>query len=277
MFRRQFKALIEMFQAQLSAIQEALANQERAIHDASGRQEEAWSRIEREFSEMRSGDEYKRGARTYRHKSYRQQVILNYLTGVAFLAAFAYVVITGLQLRQMRKSTKATQAAVEHADRNFQIDERAWIGFSFIPGNLTFTVGKPFFVPTMLLNSGKTPAKNVSGEIVVGIFPRGSPIDFSYAPGHAHYVINAGTVFPNGKFEESFEGIEHGQSQAQAIIIDKPLLAQLLSSSRLVIVHGRIRYCDVFGNSHWTSYCRVVSNPSLIPDDCMRYNRTDDE
>jgi len=91
---------------------------------------------------MRSGDEYKRGARTYRHKSYRQQVILNYLTGVAFLAAFAYVVITGLQLRQMRKSTKATQAAVEHADRNFQIDERAWIGFSFIPGNLTFTVGK---------------------------------------------------------------------------------------------------------------------------------------
>lgn len=181
------------------------------------------------------------------------------------------------QYPEIQKSAQAAQDSVTNADANFRRDQRAWIGFSFVPGNITFTVGKSFLVPTMLINSGKTPAKNVEGNIVVGVFKRGRPLDFSYTPGHAIYRVAAGTIFPGGSINESFEGIEHGTGRANAIIITKPLADDILNSRSLVIVHGRITYRDIFGGEHWTTYCRVASNPSLIPEDCTHYNSTDDE
>jgi hypothetical protein len=194
------------------------------------------------------------------------------LVAVGIIAACIY----GNQLGEMRKTTKATQQSVTDAQLNFRRDERAWMGFSFVPGTITFTVGKSFFVPTLLINTGKTPAKNVEGNIVVGIFERGKPLDFAYTSGHTNYRIAAGTIFPNGSITESFQAIRHGETSAEAIVIDKPLLGELLNSTKLVIVHGKVTYEDIFGVQHWTRYCRVVSNPSLIPNDCMRYNETDE-
>jgi len=192
------------------------------------------------------------------------------LIGIAALGIYT------LQWREMRKATRATQDSVTNADRNFRRDERAWVSFSFGPGSVTFTIGKPFLVPTLLINTGKTPAKNVEGNIVVGVFERGKPLDFSYAAGHANYRVAAGTIFPNGSITESFEGIEHGTDHANAIIITKSLAEEILTNRSLVIVHGRITYYDIFGDQHRTTYCRVVSNPSLIPEDCTHYNNTDD-
>jgi hypothetical protein len=207
---------------------------------------------------------------------------LHWLEKLNFAGQFCLVVvgvvavcIYGRQLSEMKKTTAATQQAVADAELNFRRDERAWIGFSFVPGSLTFTVGQPFSVPTLLINTGKTPAKNVEGNIVVGVFERGKPLDFAYTPGHANYRIAAGTIFPNGSITESFQAMRHGEQRAEAIVIDKPMLTELLSSDKLVIVHGTITYGDIFGVQHWTRYCRVVSNPSLIPDDCVRYNEAD--
>lgn len=194
--------------------------------------------------------------------------------GLAVIGIIAVLIYRG-QLCEMKKATKAAQDSVINADRNFRQDERAWIGFSLVPGNLTFTVGKSFLVPTLLINTGKTPAKNVQGNIVVGLFERGQPLDFSYAPGHASYRIAAGAIFPNGSITESFQAIKHGKDKAEAIILDKRMMEDILHSRSLVVVHGKITYSDVFGIQHWTTYCRVVSNPSLIPGDCTRYNETD--
>jgi hypothetical protein len=191
------------------------------------------------------------------------------------LIGIAALIIYAGQWREMKKATRATQDSVTNADRNFRRDERAWIGFSFVPGNIPFTLGKPFLVPTLLINSGKTPAKDVQGNIVVGVFESGKPLDFSYTAGHANYRIAAGTIFPNGSITESFQAIRHGSYKAEAIILDKPLMDDILNSRSLVLVHGKITYSDIFGIEHWTTYCRVVSNPSLIPDDCTRYNDTD--
>jgi len=193
------------------------------------------------------------------------------LVVVGIVAACIY----GRQLSEMKKTTTTTQQAVADAELNFRREERAWVGFSFVPGSITFTVGQPFFVPTLLINTGKTPARNVEGNIVVGVFERGEPLEFTYTPGHASYRIAAGTLFPNGSITESFQAMRHGEAHAEAIVIDKPL-SDLLSSTKLVIVHGKITYSDIFGIQHWTRYCRVVSNPSLIPDDCVRYNETDE-
>lgn len=180
-----------------------------------------------------------------------------------------YAGFTILMWHEMRTSTEA-------ANRNFRRDERSWMAFKFVEGNMTFTIGKPFLVPTEITNTGKTPAKNVHGNIVVGILKKGEHLDFIYTPGHANYAVTAGTIFPNGKIVESFEAIKHGQERAEAIIFTAPLKDEIFSGQSFIVVHGRIAYNDIFGIEHWTTYCRYVLHPELISEECIRYNDTDD-
>jgi hypothetical protein len=187
---------------------------------------------------------------------------------IAGFAGWSVYVFDG-QLQEMHKATVIV-------DRNFRIDERAWIGFTLASDHFTFTLGKPFLVPAEILNTGKTPAKNVEGNIAVQIAEKGKPIDFSYAPGHANYRIQGGTLFPSGKIIESFEGIQHGRENAEPIVITKALGQEIISGQLYVIIHGKITYQDEFGTEHWTTFCRNVTDPSAISEDCTRYNDTDD-
>ena len=180
------------------------------------------------------------------------------------------------QYPELQKSAKAARDSVTNADSNFRQDERAWMAFKFMEGNLTLTIGKSFLVPTELVNTGKTPAKNVHGNIVVGVFKKGETLDFTYTLGHANYGIRAGTIFPTGKIMESFEGIKHGRKQAEPIIFTAPLKDELFNAHSFIIVHGKIIYDDIFGIEHWTTYCRYVLHPELISEQCTRYNDTDD-
>jgi len=150
------------------------------------------------------------------------------------------------------------------------------MAFKFVEGSLTLTIGQSFLVPTELVNTGKTPAKNVHGNIVVGVFRKGEPLDFSYSPGHANYEVRAGTLFPSGKIVETFEAIKHGQEHAESIVFTAPLKDEIFNAQSLIVVHGRIIYNDIFGTEHWTTYCRYVLHPELISEECTRHNDTDD-
>lgn len=181
---------------------------------------------------------------------------------IALLAGISYAIVTWCMWRD--------------SNHNFTVDERAWMAFKFVGGDITFTIDKPLLVPTELINVGKTPAKNVHGNIVVGVFKKGEALDFSYTSGHASYKVMAGTIFPSGKIVESFEAIKHGQEHAEPIIFTAPVKDELFSGQSFLIVHGRIAYSDVFGTEHWTTYCRYVLHPELISEQCTRYNDTDD-
>jgi len=172
----------------------------------------------------------------------------------ALLAGISYAIVTWCMWRD--------------SNHNFTVDERAWMAFKFVEGNITFTFDKSFLVPTELINVGKTPAKNVHGNIVVGVFKKGEDLDFSYTSGHASYRVMAGTIFPNGQIVESFEAIKHGQEHAESIIFTTQLKDELFSGQSFLIVHGKIVYNDVFGTEHWTTYCRYVLHPELISEQC---------
>jgi hypothetical protein len=187
---------------------------------------------------------------------------------IAVFAGWSAYLFDG-QLQEMHKATIT-------ADKNFRIDERAWIGFSLASDPVTFTFGKPFLVPAEVLNTGKTPAKDLEGNVAVRIVEKDRPIDFSYAPGHANFRVQGGTIFPGGKIIESFEGIQHGEENAEPIIITKAIGQEIIDGQLFVIIHGRITYQDEFGTEHWTTFCRNVSDPSAISEDCTRYNSTDD-
>ncbi len=197
------------------------------------------------------------------------EIIQIVISGALAIIGVAALYIYGGQLKEMQRSTDATIA-------NFKRDERAWMAFKFMEGNLTFTIGKSFLVPTQIVNTGKTPARDVRGKIVVGVLKNGERLGLDYSPGHAHYQVFAGTIFPTGHIEQSFEGIQHGIPNAESIILNKPMWEEILSGKSLVVVHGRIEYKDIFGTDHWTTYCRYVLHPELISEECTRYNDTDD-
>jgi len=188
---------------------------------------------------------------------------------IGLVVLIAYTTFAFLQWREIQRSTNA-------AMENFKRDERAWMAFKFMEGNITFNIGKSFFVPTQVMNNGKTPARDVQGKIVVGVFKNGEQLGLDYSPGHAHYQVFAGTIFPTGHIEQSFEGIRHGIPNAEPIILNKPMWEEILSGKSVVVVHGRIEYKDIFGTEHWMTYCRYVLHPELISEECTRYNDADD-
>ena len=187
-----------------------------------------------------------------------------------------YTIVTYFLWRATRHANEIATENAQKIDRNFRQDERAWMGFKFMEGSIALTLNKSFLVTTELVNTGKTPAKNVRGDIVVGVFKKGEPLDFAYTAGHAHYSVTAGTIFPAGKIVESFEAIQHGRANAEPIIFIAPLKDELFSGGSFIVVHGKIVYDDIFGREHWTTYCRYVLHPELISDECTRYNSTDD-
>jgi hypothetical protein len=209
-------------------------------------------------------------------KKRRRRKTILYRVQIGSLAVlFIYAVVTTLIWRANTRVAEDTHQSVVNADRNFRIDERAWMAFKFMEGNLTLTLDKSFLVPTELVNVGKTPAKNVHGNIVVGVFKKGEPLDFTYTQGHANYGVQAGTIFPTGKIDESFEAIRHGPKNAEPIIFTALLKDELFNAKSFIVVHGKITYNDVFGKEHWTTYCRYVFHPDLISEECTRYNDTD--
>jgi hypothetical protein len=212
--------------------------------------------------ERRDADTDRIGKRAEGNRQYSAQNSIRKATWWAVIAAAIYAGITFLQWRD--------------ANSNFKRDEQAWMAFKFSEGSLTLTIGQLFLVPTELVNTGKTPAKNVHGNIVVGVFKKGEHLNFDYSPGHANYKIAAGTIFPGGKIMESFEAIQHGQERAEAIVFNAPLRDDIFNGQSFIVVHGRIVYNDIFGAEHWTTYCRYVLHPELISEDCTRYNDTDD-
>lgn len=190
--------------------------------------------------------------------------------------ALALVILTLLTLKQIKRQADLAQKQLTESIALFRTDERAWMGFSFMGGNLGLTIGQSFLVPTELLNSGKTPARQIMGDIVVRVIAKGETLDFDYTPGHGNtaYQINAGTIFPKGTIKESFEGLVHGRKEA-SFDTYKTHIRRIIGLRAFIAVYGDITYIDIFGASHWTHYCRYVTAPALISEQCTKYNDTD--
>ena len=263
--------------AELRAIKEGIQKQTEAVNKHYAAQENQQQNTPTLKAELQIPDALVAQTKETNAKSERREKFKVVIELTTLFAVLAYTTVAAFQWWEMRKTTKATQQSVADADRNFRRDERAWIAFAFVGGNIQLTVGKSFFVTTQVLNTGKTPAKNVEGNIAVRVVKKGEHLEFVYTPGHANYRVVGGTIFPNGSITQSFEGIQHGPEKAEAIVITKTLLQEIVSSESFIVVYGKLTYTDIFGAPHWTTYCRYVTNPSLISEECTRYNNTDED
>jgi len=174
----------------------------------------------------------------------------------------------------MRKASAVSQL-------NYLRDQRAWIGFALPEGvevQKEMPSNKPIalLVPTQIVNTGKTPAHKVTGPLVITVIKKGDKLPLGdYSPGHTHYMINGGTMFPGGADNGAMPAIKHGSKKAITIIPTDALMQEIKIGTSFAVVYGRVTYCDIFRVNHWTTFCRYASRPGFIDYDCMNYNDAD--
>jgi hypothetical protein len=158
---------------------------------------------------------------------------------------------------KLQKQVEETERSRKSAGRSSRIDERAWVSFQL--KNLIFEEGKPLAITTQFSNSGKTPAvyaKTCQAVKIVGRDPKrvdiGCPDD---KRGHGFSIIE-----PQGNIQRlsNASGAEVGSNSSPDGLLHAPLIDDLRSGKKFLYLYGRTDYKDIFGRSHWTTFCSIL-------------------
>jgi len=173
-----------------------------------------------------------------------------------------------------------------------RIDQRAWLGVKFVP--VQPTLNSPFTWPLIINNSGKTPAKNIRGMVIIRYLPVDAPIDFrtieemraagvkqiQTTPLWMRFVT--GVLFPNDPTTvNQFTYAQGLANKSQKDIWDSALQDQYAKGEIYIEMNGRFDYDDAAGNSHWTQICNILTAPGqVVPLEtskaCVAHSNIDD-
>ncbi len=182
----------------------------------------------------------------------------------AIAVALAVLIVYICQLRVMQQQVK--------------LAERAWIGY-VLPAS--FPLEGPATPATLqVTNFGKTPARQVEGDIIATALMKGEEPTFDFTVGHPHNRFYAGAVFPNSPFPVTISVVRYGADKP-AVISPEDLRKGLESGQYFIIFYGRITYTDIFGIKRWTNFCTgsgtaMQGEPDTLKK-CIRYNDVDSE
>jgi hypothetical protein len=189
------------------------------------------------------------------------------------------LVITGLgQMAVASRTATAAQqqagAAQDSADaieRQTKVTERSWLGPTDIAYSKPPQSNDPIIVVAHFKNTGKTPAKAVILADVMEALSRDQKPDF----GKEVSFPTPSVLFPGGEFFMTFD-TSGATSNGQASVphVSGPDIEALRADFLRLYVHGRIKYEDIFGCKHWTTFCyRSYAGPGFIA--CEQHNDTD--
>ncbi|HEY4380364.1 MAG TPA: hypothetical protein VGN01_08455 [Acidobacteriaceae bacterium] len=172
------------------------------------------------------------------------------------------------------------------------IDQRAWMSTTIKPvteGKDTWPAlpkeGEVLAVYTHIENTGKTPALQIHYVVSMEEFRNGIPPDLSDT-GTNHFEGTTGITFPNRSQDirtASFHTTGNPPPGSQVYPIPDKLTKQdvddLMEGRAYLAVFGRIDYRDVFGISHWTTFChwKAYSAGTFSARDCTAHNGVDDD
>ncbi|MCU1272329.1 MAG: hypothetical protein JWN74_3623 [Acidobacteriaceae bacterium] len=176
-----------------------------------------------------------------------------------------------------------------------RIDQRAWLS---VKCDLKQPqVNGTIMAPAVLLNTGKTPAKDVNGVIFIQRVPRNNLVDFSNPVFNgsprgnsldrwpASVNLNLGVLFPNEPIPFS-EAIMRKQDSFGgpfvSVIWTETMQQQYSNGDFYLNVRARFTYDDAAGNPHWTQLCRIATAagqedivPNATNEECMRGTSVD--
>jgi len=211
-----------------------------------------------------------------KERNYRVQNSIKHAAWFAGVAAAVYGGIAILQWCEMRKTTKAAVSSAEAARKQIVIDQRAWLKFSNDP-KTPFMKGQPIGIHVQITNIGKTPAEHLWWAIYTDIVPMGTEPDLPAShivPEDKAYKLDRSDVrkvdIPHQQFERSLlyptdhdDGtatrlkrvFESGTYRIRPEPFVSPEWEQFAQGKSYIVVFGEVWYLDVFGLTHWTSFC----------------------
>src|ERR1700693_1412052 len=97
---------------------------------------------------------------------------------------------------------------------NFIADERAWVSVPF-PAAFPLN-GTSVPVATQLVNSGKTPARRVEGDVVATVLNKGEePTLGDFSIGHPHNRVYVGAIFSGAPIPLALPAVHYGAQAAE--------------------------------------------------------------
>lgn len=162
------------------------------------------------------------------------------------------------------KIARSAERSIAATQESARLDERAWVGVSGI-SNLKYTVGQPPGVTITIVNSGKTPARDVFLEHEQTWIPAGQPLPEIAQP-HIRSIRSLQTLNP-------------GQQSLALVYLILPLTQEQFDAIRLrkqiVYIRLSVAYRDQFGVGHKTNYCGTLNEEMDALTFCTAWNTSD--
>jgi hypothetical protein len=171
-----------------------------------------------------------------------------------------------LCIRQSVEQSKTSLTAAIDANR---LDQRAWIGIVGHSGPIIKS-GERIKFTTAILNTGKTPAIEVTGHV-------GS---FSFAAAERFRPVYTDSLSSNRQGPSVSIMMPNQQQTIETnghVPMNQLEIDRLKAGAEILYFFGEMCYKDVFKRQHYVSWCQFLMQDLTSVRNCRVYNTTDDE
>ncbi len=168
---------------------------------------------------------------------------------IGLIFVIIYAGLTALMYGANKKSADAASRAASVAEQTLRQDQRGWVAVTAINSQNPPEINKKFTYAVHLIDTGRTPARNVIVHVGDELLPKGKQPNLLIDSRQ----VRLGVLSPQS--ERSYEGNPIPEGRIPITITQENISA--LKNLRLVI-HGKITYDDIFGCHHWVTYCSYL-------------------
>lgn len=160
--------------------------------------------------------------------------------------------------KSLAESAAQNQKVVAAELGNSRLDQRAWVVLKGVAGKPT--LNKPLTLRVYFTNTGRTPARDVRVSCAVSAGTGEMPPTLEGRPyGNPNFLAPNALIF---------------SSLRDSAKVSQSALDALSKGAVTLFVYGSALYDDVFGRTHWLTFCEFLTPDASSWDPCKRYNDT---
>jgi hypothetical protein len=257
---QQFIASVKRLRAQLLTLEnriQSIQDQNERHHQQQQAQQSLPQPVLKVDAEIHEKPDPERDKKSGKKFNNGVQLALAIGTWLAFVAAGIYGYVAIRQWREMTAARHQGQQGINAAiraandadkslaasDRALRIQERAWVGMSNVNTPQSVEEGVQFAAYSDVNNFGHSPATNVTQGAAMELRCRPFPKN----PTYPDTEVSHETIMPGDHRATGVAGFP--------VPITSVQIAALKSGKCVLYFYGEIKYCDIFGESHYTHMC----------------------
>lgn len=195
------------------------------------------------------------------------------------MVAIGLLIANLFQGLQTKKAADAAFQSAEISARAFRMDYRPWVHVGFATPVLVD--GQPLCISIQANNTGKTPARVLTGDVVTELVRPTDEPQFVYK-GRPHGRFPSTLLLPGLPATlESCVLPNPAVAHPQPLELTPSQHKLITGDGLLVITHLRFTYKDASGRNHWLTACDVANighrSGRKASSLCSEYNNTDEE